>query len=250
MRSQWLFFPAVVLALATTAAAQATQPSAPPATQTPATQPGTPPSAQTPTTEPPPAQPPGTQQTQPPTTATPAVPAVTPTPGSSPGAPSPAAAPLPPNMPTVSPGQPAGSAPAPSTSAPAFTPAVGGALPPGATADTLNSSVTQGEPPAGIRELGPVITVSGCLRGTDLGHENEAFTLDATTPAEALTDAQPPQGVNAYRLLGIVPDLRRHVGERVEVIGLIREAAATDGSAPLALDAKSVVATDKCSRQQ
>ena len=64
---------------------------------------------------------------------------------------------------------------------------------------------------------------------------------------ELVRIAQPPQGVNAYRLLGIGPDLRRHVGERVDVIGLIREAAATDGSTPLALDVKSVVATDKCS---
>lgn len=98
--------------------------------------------------------------------------------------------------------------------------------------------------------MGPVITVSGCLRGKDLGAQNESFTLEATAPAEALTDAQPPQGVNAYRLLGIAPDLKRHVGERVEVIGLIQEAAATGGSAPLALDVKSVVATDKCPRQQ
>jgi hypothetical protein len=107
-----------------------------------------------------------------------------------------------------------------------------------------------GDPPAGIAALGPVIVVSGCLRAKDVGAQNETFTLEATTPAEALTDAQPPQGVNAYRLLGIAPDLKRHVGERVEVIGLIREAAPTDGSAPLALDAKSVVATDKCSRQE
>ncbi len=124
-----------------------------------------------------------------------------------------------------------------------------GALPPGVTVDTLNTSV-QGEPPADIRALGPVISVSGCLRGTGLGHENETFTLESAAPAEALTDAQPPQGVNAYRLLGIAPDLKRHVGERVEVIGLIQDAAATDGSAPLALDVKSVVATDKCPRQQ
>jgi len=124
------------------------------------------------------------------------------------------------------------------------------ATPPSAPASASSSGVPSGDSPAGITALGPVIVVSGCLRGKDLGGENETFTLEATAPAEALTDAQPPQGVNVYRLLGIVPDLRRHVGERVDVIGLIREAAATDGSTPLALDVKSVVATDKCSRQQ
>ena len=86
------------------------------------------------------------------------------------------------------------------------------------------------------------------MRATKRGHDDEAFDLQGSGPAQALGEAAAPDGVHRYRVFGSAPDLRRHADQRVEVIGVVQEATAADGSAPLTLDAKSVRATaDKCS---
>jgi hypothetical protein len=87
--------------------------------------------------------------------------------------------------------------------------------------------------------MGPAVIVSGCVSPTARGDENEAFTLNATSAAVAISESPAPQGVRDYRLEGSTADLRRHAGHRVEIIGLIQEETAS-GSAPLTLDVKSM----------
>jgi hypothetical protein len=97
--------------------------------------------------------------------------------------------------------------------------------------------------------MGPAIIVSGCVRATELGHDDEAFDLEGAGPAQSLGEAAAPQGVNGYRLSGSAADLKRHAGQRVEVIGVVQSATSAGESTTLTLDAKSLRTTDdKCSR--
>jgi outer membrane biosynthesis protein TonB len=226
----------LTIAFVASAAAQTPAPGTPPSTQTPA--------PQSPTTQPQGTPPPGTQPpTAPPTT----TPAATPDPLTTPPGTVPATArPSSPSTPAVPAAVPA--VPEPPTSAPSpFTPAVGAPFPPGTSAATLGRPAVGGAGPVGITAKGPAIVVSGCVRATHRGDEDEVFALDGAGPARSLSDALSIQGIDTYHLIGSLPDLRRHIDQQVEVIGLVQETESTDASRPLTLDVKSVRTTaDTC----
>jgi len=106
--------------------------------------------------------------------------------------------------------------------------------------------VDVGVRPEGVKDMGPAIIVTGCMRATK--HGDAEFDLQDAGPATALGEGSAPQGVRQYRVLGSAVDLKRHADQRVELIGLVQEGTSPDASAPLTLDAKSVRSTaDKCS---
>jgi hypothetical protein len=216
MRSHWLGGSVLILALASNAAAQAPAAGTAPAPQTPATQ--------TPATPDSPAVPPAS--TAPGTTVAPA--------------------PVPVPVPTITPAMPS---PTPSSAPPALTPAVATSFPPGTNAANFDRGTVVGVAPTGVTAMGPAIVVSGCVQAVNRKGDDDAFDLQGAGAALAISNQASPQGVGTYHLMGSLPDIKRHVGQRVEVIGLVEEGSSPDSSTPLTLNAKSVRATDdKCSR--
>jgi hypothetical protein len=125
-----------------------------------------------------------------------------------------------------------------------LTPAVAAPFPPGTNAATFDRATSNvGVPPEGITAMGPAVIVSGCVAMTERD-DDDSFALHDAGAAAALSEQPAPQGVSDYVLRGIEPDLRRHAGHRVEIIGVIQEPAAAGAASPLTIDVKSVRTTD------
>ncbi len=87
---------------------------------------------------------------------------------------------------------------------------------------------------AGVMALGPVMMVSGCLRATDGENEKaNEFALSGMTAPISLTQMPPPSGTSTLRVVGLIPDLRRHTGEAVEIVGTVVEEMPSESSATL-----------------
>jgi len=102
------------------------------------------------------------------------------------------------------------------------------------------------EEPVAPAAAGPAIMVTGCLQATDGKGKNDAetFALAATEPPTSLSEQPAPAGVEQYRLVGLLPDLRRHVGHQVEIIGAILDRVPPDSSRKdVTLETHSVLAT-------
>jgi hypothetical protein len=103
---------------------------------------------------------------------------------------------------------------------------------------------------AGVTALGPAILVNGCLRAVDDEDAEDAneFILEHARSARSLTLDPAPEGISTFRVVGLVPDLRRHAGHDVEVIGTVVEETPVVSSATL--EAKSITTrAERCGQQ-
>jgi hypothetical protein len=91
--------------------------------------------------------------------------------------------------------------------------------------------------------------VNGCLRAVDDKNAEKAndFVLENAHSARSLTLGAPPAAVTAFKVVGLVPDLRRHAGDDVEIIGTVVEDMPVGPSATL--EVKSIYTrTEGCAK--